>query len=594
VSIWSRRRGEEGFTLIELAVAIGLFGVVLLSLSLLFDRALETTRRVQTDQVGKTLAQEKLEEARSLPFFVSQKTNPNPVDLLDRYFPDDANVPPPNHPIGPMVNGVYDPTAGVSAFDTIESDLVRAGVTYTRTTRVQLVAINSDGTLNIQAPVAGYDSTIADQDDPGPRAAKVAVTVGFMSRGQARSVTLETVVANTRNEQPKVEVGASVIGAQISGVTFQDGDPAEVAGAVAADILALVGLADLNFREVTGPSSQASADPVEVTERRPDNNNPIQTGPTAGSVSATAPNSTDGNSQVVPSPATPLAAGNMLTVNDSPVPTKVVIAAWGAPSPQASAEARVSFQHSQNPESRAVVASDDFLLNARDQLQLAPNAVIQIGEVDGSVEQTSTTTNAHARATIVVDDVTIWASTSFGSDPDYEGTVRIGRVSVEVESDASTTAGTTHVHWRVDGLEVWDPDLIVEGDDDDDEKIGGYVGPWTFGFDHDCGGWVGTQPAPGDPACGNFVNPNPVVIPAAYQGTDANGDPASSLVIVAGATVQETDADASLGTASATAGQQNVLSISTRDDIAGAALLEPMLAGLGAADSNVSYVSHSH
>jgi hypothetical protein len=154
---------------------------------------------------------------------------------------------------------------------------------------------------------------------------------------------------------------------------------------------------------------------------------------------------------------------------------------------------------------------------------------------------------------------------------------------------ATTSSATTHVHWRVDDLEVWDPNLDPPG-----PAVGGYVGPWTFGFDHDCGGWVGTQPAPGDPACGTFVNPNPVVIPTAYQGTDANGDPATSLVIVAGATVQDSEADAALGTASASAGQQNVLSISTRDDIAGAALLEPMLAGLGAADSSVSYVSHSH
>jgi type II secretory pathway pseudopilin PulG len=581
MSIWSRRRGEEGFTLIELAVAIGLFGLVLLSMSLLFDRAVETTRRVQSDQIGKTLAQEKLEEARSLAFFISQKTNPNDVDLLDRYFPDDVNVNPT--PTGAV--GTYDGTAGVYAFTSTDT-LLQAGVTYTRATTVQLVAINSDGTLSIQAPVPGYDSNIADSDDPGPRAAKVAVTVSFTSQGQARSVTLQTVVANTKNEQPKVEAAASLSGAQISGVTFQDGDPAEVAGAVAADILAQVGVADLNFREVTGPSAQASADPVEVTERRPDNNNPLQAGPSAGSVSATAPNSTTGNSQVVPAPATPLTAGNMLTINDSPVPTKVVIAAWGQPDPQASAEARVSFQHSQNPESKAVVAADDFLLNARDLLELAPLAMIQIGEVDGSVEQTSTITNAHAKATGVVEDVTIWTSRSFGSSPNYEGTVQIGRIFVEVESDASTSAGTTHVHWRVDDLRVWNPDKNAGN--------GGYDGPWTFGFDHDCGGWVGTQPAPGDPACGNFVNPNPVVIPAAYQGTDANGDPAASLVIVAGATVQETDADASLGTASATAGQQNVLSISTRDDIAGAVALEPMLAGLGAADSNVSYVSHSH
>jgi type II secretory pathway pseudopilin PulG len=503
VSIWNRRRGEEGFTLIELAVAIGLFGLVLMSLSLLFDRALETTRRVQSDQIGKNLAQEKLEEIRSLPFFVSQTTNPNNVDLLDRYFPDDFGVNPT--PTGAV--GTYDGSAGVYAFTSTDT-VLRAGVTYTRTTTVQLAAINSDGTLSIQAPVSGYDSNVADQDDPGPRAAKVLVTVSFVSQGQPRSVTLQTVLANTKTDQPKVHASASVNGAQVSGVAFQDGDTAEVAGAVTADILAQVGVAHLEFREVTGPSSQASADPVEVTERRPDTNDTLQTGPTAGSVAATAPNSVTGNTQVVPSPATPLSAGSMLTLNPSPLPTKVVIAAWGQPNPQASAEARVSFQHSQNPESRAQVAADDFLLNARDLLELAPHAVIQIGEIDGTVEQTSTITNAHARATGVVEDVTVWASTSFGSNPDYEGTVKIERIFVEVESDASTSAATTHVHWRVDELEVWDPDL------------GDYLGPWTFGFDHDCGGWVddpalcGVNRTDGKPP---FDNPNPVVIPTVQR-----------------------------------------------------------------------------
>lgn len=578
MSIWSRRRGEEGFTLIELAVAIGLFGLVLTSLSLLFDRALETTRRVQSDQLGKTLAQEKLEEVRSLPFFVSQTTNPNDVDLLDRYYPDDANV----NPTATGAVGTYDGTAGVSSFTSTDT-LVRAGVTYTRATAVQLVAINSDGTLSVQAPVAGYTSDVADADDPGPRAAKVAVTVSFTSQGQARSVTLQTVVANTKNETPKVQASASVTGAQISGVTFQDGDPAEVAGAVTADILALIGVANLSFREVTGPSAQASADPLEVTERRADTNDTIQAGPSDGAVSATAPNSVTGNTQVVPSPATPLTAGSMLTVNPSPQPTKVVIAAWGQPSPQASAEARVSFLHAQNPESKAVVGANDFLLNSRHPLEVAPSAVIQIGGVDGDVEQTSTITSTHVRATGVVEDVTIWASSSFGANPDYAGTVIIGRIFVEVESDASTSAASTHVHWRVDDLRVWDPDL------------GDYVGPWTFGFDHDCGGWVGLpQPPVGDPRCGNFTNPNPVVIPVAYQGVDAGGNPGTSLVIVAGATVQDAKADASQGVSSASAAQQNVLSISTRDDIAGAVALEPMLAGLGAADSSVSYVSHSH
>ncbi len=85
-----------------------------------------------------------------------------------------------------------------------------------------------------------------------------------------------------------------------------------------------------------------------------------------------------------------------------------------------------------------------------------------------------------------------------------------------------------------------------------------------------------------------------MVIPVAYQGTDAAGAPALSLSIVTGATVRDAVSDAAAGVGSATAAQKNVLSIITRDDVVGAAFLEPMVAGLGDANGSVSYVAHQH
>lgn len=584
MSIWSRRRGEEGFTLIELAVALGLFGLVLVSLSLLFDQALETTRQVQSDQIAKTLAQEKMEEVRSLPFYISQQTTPADVDLLDRYFPDDAAVNPT--PTGAV--GTYDGTAGVYSFTSTET-ITRAGVTFTRRTVVQLVSVSQDGTVTVLAPPSNYDSDSADFDDPGARAAMVTVSVTYTTVGDARQVDLETIISSSRSEEPKVEASASVTGAQISGVTFQDGD--DPATGVAADLFAEVAQAKLAFREVTGSSAQASADPVEVAERDPDTNANIQ--PEApgepGEAAATAPNSTDGNQQT---DSDSLSLGRLLSVNPSPT-DPVVIASWGSSSPSATSEARVSFQHFNNPESRATVFANEFLLNARDLLAVAPHAVIEIGHSEGEVEQTSTTSQARATGRSLVQNVTIWGSTTFGSDPDYAGTVLIERIEVFVESVAGSSSASTRVVWRVDNLFVWDPD----GDSDGDGDPGEYVGPWTFGFDSSCGGWVF------DPAlCGvnrtdgkaPFENPNPVVIPAAYEGTDPDGNASTSLVILAGATVRESAADASTGVSGAQAGQQNVLSIFTRNDITGAAALEPMLAGLGSANTSVAYVAHEH
>jgi hypothetical protein len=68
----------------------------------------------------------------------------------------------------------------------------------------------------------------------------------------------------------------------------------------------------------------------------------------------------------------------------------------------------------------------------------------------------------------------------------------------------------------------------------------------------------------------------------------------TSLSIVAGVTVRDSQVDAAAGTASASVAQKNILSITTRDDVTGATPLEAMLVGVGDASADASYIVHEH
>ncbi|HYH27804.1 MAG TPA: hypothetical protein VEA19_03385, partial [Actinomycetota bacterium] len=72
------------------------------------------------------------------------------------------------------------------------------------------------------------------------------------------------------------------------------------------------------------------------------------------------------------------------------------------------------------------------------------------------------------------------------------------------------------------------------------------------------------------------------------------GQPATSLVISAGSTTDETFEDPGAGVATASAGQKNVLTISTRDDLTGGVALEPSLTSMGSLNLTVSYLDHEH
>ncbi|MGH2740563.1 MAG: type IV pilus modification PilV family protein [Actinomycetota bacterium] len=553
-------RDEGGFTLIELAVAVGLFAIVLTSISLLFERALTTTGRSRFDQLGKTLAQEKLEEIRSLPYYVAKRTDARDVDILDRYFPAITDrVSPP---------GTYDSATDVWAYSNPETVTPTGSLQFTRTVAVQFVRVETNGSVSPVEPIDGYNSDDLDRDRPASDSLKVTVTVAWTSQAQARSVALDTVISSTRQEEPKVEATGSVLGLQVTGLTFVDGD----ANGVAADILAELAKGELTFREVAQLTSQASADALEIVERNPGTNVPLQDPlPSGGESASTAPNSGTGTSQ---SGADSLAAGSMFSINE-PFAT---IASWGSSESAATSAARVSPQHTINPEGSATINLGGVVLNARNEGEQDPLQMLRTTSLVAEILQRSTPQQTTVEGSVDLGGVQIWASRDFLADPNYAGTVLIDAVHVDVESSAGEGPIVTTVNWAVEGLRIWDP------------QAGAYTDSWTFGFSSLCGGWVGQSPETGGECGATFENPNPIVIPAAYAGEGGT----TSLVITTGATVRDSTSDAGIGASGAQAAQKNVITITTRDDVLGAAALEPMFVGLGDANSNVSYVEHEH
>jgi prepilin-type N-terminal cleavage/methylation domain-containing protein len=575
----SWRRDERGFTLIEIAVSLSVFAIVMVSLTLLFDTSLETASRSRFDELGKTVAQGKLEEIRSIPFHIAQTEETGDVDVLDLYFPNLTGTSPLAG-----ATGAYDATANVWTFTTTQS-VTADNRPFQVQTALQFVAPLGTGALQPLAPLAGYNSDAANVDEPASNSVRAVVTVSRTVGGQPRSTSLETVISQAEEDRPSVEASGSVLGAQVSGMSFQDGDGG---GGAAAEVLAEVGRGQVAFREVAESTSQASSDPVQIVERDPVTGVSIQPdGPTTGQSSSSVPNSTTGTVQTTTASN---ASGTFGSLNGTGV-----IASWDGVNPSSTSQARVSLVHTLNPEGRTTVRANNVQINSRELGDPVPLAMVFLDEVTGSVEQTSTTVQARVRAEVdinqgnVGEGVQVVATRQFNPNPAFNGVLLIRSLHVDAEVVASTTTATTAINWTVENLRVWDPDANA--------GLGDYGPSYSFGMISTCGGWVG-NPALCGPARTDgkaaFDNPNPVVIPNAYAGTDNTGASASSLSIVAGVTVREANTDPANGISNASVAQKNILSITTRDDLAGAVPLEPMLLGVGDTNVSVSYIIHEH
>ncbi|MEO7804927.1 MAG: prepilin-type N-terminal cleavage/methylation domain-containing protein [Actinomycetota bacterium] len=85
----TRKAGQDhGFTAIEVVVAISIFAIAAIAVLTVLLSGLRVVRLGRERTAATSLARERLEEMRRLPFYVSYDSLGRKADLLDYYFPD--------------------------------------------------------------------------------------------------------------------------------------------------------------------------------------------------------------------------------------------------------------------------------------------------------------------------------------------------------------------------------------------------------------------------------------------------------------------------------------------------------------------------
>ncbi len=184
---------DDGFTLVEVMVALGILmfvSLAMLPLMILSVRAGETAKR---DTQAKNLLQERVELMRNLPYHVPFSTGAQYVDLLDIYFHD--------------LNAVV----GQQQVQLGLVQLREQGLHLHADDEAELRGVHRDHQDQLSGqgrqrrdPATGYDSQSATGLDlPPSQLVSVAITVAWNLYGKAKSFTTTTQMGNAASTAPQ-------------------------------------------------------------------------------------------------------------------------------------------------------------------------------------------------------------------------------------------------------------------------------------------------------------------------------------------------------------------------------------------------------
>ncbi|CAI9409698.1 type IV pilus modification PilV family protein [Nocardioides sp. T2.26MG-1] len=233
-----RRRADDGFTLIEVVVALGIFLVAATALLPQFVSGIRSVAKADREGVTQGILQQQVERLRGLPYRVSLGSDvggtDQDVDLLDIYFPDlTAPVPDlacesaPGELLIPTttegtgyITGTrcaYDPPSGPfyrTVRPTTDPELGTIALVYD----LQFVTGGSAASPTPEAatPRAGYDSNHAITNYPPSSQVGVTVTVLYTDRGAVVARSLSTQIAKHDSGATLVRTRAQATAVQVT------------------------------------------------------------------------------------------------------------------------------------------------------------------------------------------------------------------------------------------------------------------------------------------------------------------------------------------------------------------------------------------
>lgn len=269
MSTFSRRRSDDGMTIIEVIVAIAILGLVMVAIVaqvIAGTRAAATSRDVAQ---AKGISQGRLEQMRAMPFFVGRSAG-DYIDVLDTFYRNTtapataatctagtalampqtswtgylpATTPRCAYePTGPTYRKVYNPISapGLGAFAMVVN-------TQFLTQATPPVPVT---------PQTGYNTQVAGADTPASNQIGVTVTVIFRTQSGYRSATTYTQISQRNPIDPLIESRATVNTLRVTG---------NVNSAPMVQARMDLGVLNLAGELSAGASATAAANPASVS-----------------------------------------------------------------------------------------------------------------------------------------------------------------------------------------------------------------------------------------------------------------------------------------------------------------------------------------
>ena len=288
--------GDEGFSLVEVVVAIGIVVTLMVAVLPQLISGIRANDVARVGSQGKTLAASELERLRNLPFQVQPNAGQY-VDLFDRYFQDltapgaapackdgDRWVPPAKESTGYVSGSArcsYEPASGPFyrvvrrvggyAAKGIAADPDLAGFVVVVNTQF----LDAQTPPQPKSPVTGYDTKTVGKDQPASGQVGLTVTVLADRPSTTRPVTTYTQVSRSYQTTTRVRATSDSVAMEAS--TMLPG-PSETEGnAVAVSS----GLVNLDASLVAGSRVEVSAAGVTSSAATGENGGATRTALTA-------------------------------------------------------------------------------------------------------------------------------------------------------------------------------------------------------------------------------------------------------------------------------------------------------------------------
>jgi prepilin-type N-terminal cleavage/methylation domain-containing protein len=195
-----RRRGDAGFTILEIMVAIVMLGIVAAAATPLFIVALKAASLSKLNTEAKNLSQQRFEEMRDMQYHVDRQNGPF-VDLLDVYYTD-LNTTATSRTRGTeTLVGKWISTGGTSPdpsgpFYQVSIPQVAGNSAFSQTIDTQFLTAN--GVALPSTRLTGYDSQVEGKDSPPALMVGVTITTSWSDHGSTKSYTSYTRITDSR------------------------------------------------------------------------------------------------------------------------------------------------------------------------------------------------------------------------------------------------------------------------------------------------------------------------------------------------------------------------------------------------------------